>query len=94
MTNRFVDRPLGKLVLINCGVGIGILIAYTHGYRGLELLMTGLVALVLFNAAGFIGIWFGKKSKPAPPNKYLKSVWIIIGLLWLIYLLTYIFPAK
>jgi hypothetical protein len=94
MSARFIDRPVVKLVLINCGVALGVLVAYRHGYRGVELLLTGIVTFVLFNAAGCFGIWLGRKSKPVAPNKYVKLAWIILGLVWLIYLLGYMFPSK
>lgn len=89
-----MDKPAGRLIFINGCIGIGLLVAYKHGYRGLDLLCLTIASVVLFNAAGVVGIWIGRKSSPAPPNKFLLPLWIVIGIEGLIYLLYYLFPVK
>ena len=94
MSRNFVERPTGKLLIINCCVGLGLLVAYRDGYRGLDLLCLAIASVVIFNAAGAVGIWVGRKSSPARPNRFLGPLWITIGILGLIYLLYYLFPTK
>ena len=89
-----MDGPTGRLLFINGGIGIGLLVAYKHGYRGLDLLYLLIILVVLLNAAGIVGIWVGRKSSPAPPNKFLLPLWIAIAILGLIYLWYCLFPAK
>lgn len=94
MARTFVDRPIGKLVLINCCIVFGLLVAYRNGYREMDLLYLAIASVVLFNAVGAVGIWFGRKSSPSRPNKFLLPLWIAIGVLGLIYLLYYLFPVE
>jgi uncharacterized membrane protein YfcA len=94
MRKSFIERPLGKFVLINCGVMLGLFIAYRRGSRGSDLLFLGIACFVLLNAIGAMGIWVGRKMGPAKPNRFLKPLWIAVAVLWLIYLLDYLFPNK
>lgn len=94
MTGTFVDRPTGKLVLINCSIGLGLLVAYRHGYRGPDLLYLSIASVILFNLVGSVGIWIGTKSSSGRPNKFLMPLWITVGVLGLIYLLDYLFPGN
>ena len=94
MTRTFLDRPTGRLIFINSCIGLGLLVAYRNGYRGLDLLYLSIILVVLLNAAGVVGLWIFRKSTPVPPNKFLLALWIVIGIEGLIYLLYYLFPAK
>jgi len=40
MTRAFLDRPTGRLIFINGCIGLGLLVAYRNGYRGLDLFST------------------------------------------------------
>jgi hypothetical protein len=73
---------------------VAVLIAYKHGYRGMSLLSLTATCFILLNLLGAVGIWFGRKSKPAQPNRFVIPFWIAIAVLALIYLLDYLFPAK
>jgi uncharacterized membrane protein YfcA len=88
------DKPAGKLLLVNFGIALGLFIAYQHGYHGLDLFFLSLASIVLLNAIAIIGVLIGRRSAPSRPNKFLKPLWIIVGILWLDYLLDYIFPVK
>jgi hypothetical protein len=94
MPNSFIERPFGKVVLINCGVVLGLFLAHRHGYRGSELLFMTIASFVLLNVIGAVGIWVGLKMGPAKPNRFLKPLWIAISVLALIYVLDYLFPSK
>lgn len=94
MSTSFVDKPAGKLALVNSGIVLGLFIAYRHGYRGLDLLFLSIASIVVLNAVGLVGIFFGSKAVPAGPNKFMKPLWVAVGIVWLIYVLDYIFPAK
>lgn len=94
MSRSFIETPTGKLLIINCCIALGLLVAYRDGYHGLDLLCLAIVSVIIFNAAGAVGVWVGRKSSPARPNKFLLPLWIAIGILALIYLWDYLFPAK
>ncbi len=94
MYKSFIERPLGKIVLINCGVVLCLFLAHRHGYRGSELLFLTITCFVLLNSIGVVGIWIGRKMGPAQPNRFLKPLWIAISVLALIYVLDYLFPSK
>ncbi len=94
MTRTFLDRPTGRLIFINSCIGLGLLVAYRNGYRGLDLLYLSIILVVLLNAAGVVGLWIFRKSTPVPPNKFLLPLWIAIGIHGLIYLWYHLFPAK
>lgn len=93
-TSGFVDRPAGKLALINTGIALGLFIAYRHGQRGLDLLILSIVSIVVLNAVVVVGILLSGKKSPGAPNRFLKPLWFTVGILWLIYLLDYLFPLK
>ena len=90
----FIRTPLGRLVLINSGVVVGLSVAYSRSYRGSQLMAASVVSFVLFNAIAVVGIWIGKNYPPKsyPAKQYEKPLWIVIGILWLLYLLFEIFP--
>lgn len=90
----FIERPLGKIVLINCAVVLCLLVAHRNGERGSDLLFLAIACFVLLNAIGAVGIWIGQKMGPAQPNKFLKPVWIAVGMLWLTCLLYWLFPVR
>jgi hypothetical protein len=94
LTTPFVDKPAGKLVLVNAGVALGLFVAFRRGYRGLDLFFLSIVSIVLLNAVAAISILIGRRIAPSYPNKFLKPLWIVVGVLWLVYLLDYTFPAK
>ena len=94
MATSFVDRPTGKLALVNSGMALVLFIAYRHGKRGLDLLFLSIASVVLLNAVALVAILFGRKAAPGSPNKFLKPLWVAVGIIWLIYLLDYIFPVK
>ena len=89
-----IERLVGKLALVNSGIALGLFIAYRHGQRGLDLFFLSIVSIVLVNAVAVVSVLFGKKVAPGTPNKFLKPLWVVVGILWLIYLLDYVFPAK
>jgi hypothetical protein len=94
--NSFFTRPLGKIVLVNLATSLGLPIAWIHGYRGLNFLFLAITSVVILNAIGLVGILLEKRtsSNSNRPNRFLGPLWIAVGILWLIYLLYYIFPAK
>jgi hypothetical protein len=92
MTTSFLQRPVGKLALVNSGAALGLFIAYRHGYRGLDLLFLALSTGAVLNAVGLIGILFPRRAAVGTQDKFLKPLWIAVGILWLIYLLDWIFP--
>jgi len=94
LVTSFVDKPAGKLLLVNFGVAFGLLVAYRRGHHGLELIVLSIISIVLLNAIAVIGVLIGQRLGPSRPNKFLKPLWIAAGLIWLVYLLDYIFPAK
>jgi hypothetical protein len=94
MATSFVDRPAGKLALVNSVIALGLFVAYRHGQRGLDLLFLSIVSIVALNAVAFFSILFGRKAVPGSPNKFLKPLWVAVGIIWLIYLLDYMFPLK
>jgi hypothetical protein len=92
--NSFFTSPLGKITLVNLGTGLGLFVAWIHGYRGLSFVFLTITSVVILNAVGLVGILFGKRASSNSSNRFLKPLWIAVGILWLIYLLDYIFPAK
>jgi hypothetical protein len=92
MNGSFLERPFGKMALVNFGTALGLFIAYRHGYRGADLLFLSIAAVVTLNAVGLIGILSPRKAVRTQ-NRFLKPLWIAVGLLWLIYLLDWMFPV-
>jgi hypothetical protein len=90
----WLQSIFGKLILVNLGVVIAILIGYRNGYRGTDLAVLGIVVFCVGNVGAVIGIIIGKTSKPSPIAKGSNWVWILIALTWLVYLLYALFPAK
>ena len=92
--DMWLRSATGKLILVNLGVALGVLIGYGNGYRGVDLAALGAVVFSIGNVGAGIGLVIAKFSKPSPIAKGFDWVWIPIALLWLVYLFYALFPVK
>jgi hypothetical protein len=85
---------LGRVALLNLGIGLLVLVGYRNGYRGIELWSLAIGAFLICNVGAAIGILIGKRSSASPVTKGVGWIWVPIAALWLAYLLYGLFPLK
>jgi hypothetical protein len=91
---EFLTSRIGRLLMVNVGVAFGLFIAYRNGYRGGDLRSLAIGGFLICNLAAVAGLIIGAKTKPSPVPKGMGWIWIPIVLLWLVYILYGLFPAK
>ena len=90
-----LQDPRIRILLINAGLLIGLLVAHHNGYHGTNFLIAAVISVVVFNVLGLIGVAVGRKSKPdSIPRNMSVTLWLVIGLLWLVLIAEYACSSK